>query len=181
MTTRRLPQSAAYTVVFKLFLASDHVSPATGKTVAITLSKAGAAFGNPSAGASNATEIANGWYKFALSATDTNTIGDLVLVGTATACDSADIIMQVGIDGIARGVVGSSASTTSVPTSAFSPAGAAADQFAGRAILFDANTTTTALRGCARTIANSSNAATPTLTVGTLPATPVSGDTFSVI
>jgi hypothetical protein len=93
--TRRLPQSTAYTVVFKVFLASDHVSPATGKTVAITLSKAGAAFGNPAAGASNATEIANGWYSFALGTGDTGTLGDLVLVGTATACDSADIVMMV--------------------------------------------------------------------------------------
>ena len=178
---RRLSQSAAYTVVFKVFLSSDHVTPATSKTVAITLSKAGAAFANPSAGASNATEIANGWYKFALSAADTDTLGDLVLVGTATACDSADIIMQVGVDGVARGVVGSIASTTSVPTSAFQPAGASADQFAGRAILFDANTATAALRGCARTIANSTNAANPTLTVGALPTAPASGDTFSVI
>ena len=93
--TRRLAQSTAYTVVFKVFLSSDHVTPATGKTVAVTLSKAGAGFGNPNAGASNASEMTGGWYKFALDTTDTNTLGDLVLVGTATACDTADIIMMV--------------------------------------------------------------------------------------
>jgi hypothetical protein len=95
--TRRLTPSTAYTVVFKVFLASDHVTPATGKTVAITLSKAGAAFGNPAAGASSATEISGGWYKFALGTGDTNTIGDLVLVGTAALCDTADIVMTVGL------------------------------------------------------------------------------------
>ena len=92
---RRLPQSVAYTAVFKLFLSSDHITAATGKTVAITISKAGAAFANPNAGASNATEISGGWYKFALDTTDTSTLGDLVLVGTATACDTADIVMYV--------------------------------------------------------------------------------------
>lgn len=93
--TRRLAQSTAYTVVFKVFLSSDHVSVATGKTVAITLSKAGGAFGNPNVGALNATEISGGWYKAALDTTDTGTLGDLVLVGTATSCDTADIGMQV--------------------------------------------------------------------------------------
>lgn len=92
---RRLAQSTAYTVVFKVFLSSDHVSAATSKTVAITISKAGGAFGNPNAGASNATEISGGWYKFVLDTTDTGTLGDLVLVGTATACDTADIVMMV--------------------------------------------------------------------------------------
>jgi hypothetical protein len=82
---------------------------------------------------------------------------------------------------IARGTVTTGASTTSVPTSAFSPAGAAADQFKNRTVLFDAATTTTALRGAASAITASSNAATPTLTVNALPATPASGDTFSVI
>lgn len=92
---RRLAQSTSYVVMLQVFLASDHVTPATGKTVAITLSKAGAGFGNPNAGASNATEVANGWYKFSLDTTDTNTLGDLVIVGTATACDVASQICQV--------------------------------------------------------------------------------------
>lgn len=86
---RRLAQSTAYTVVFPVFLSSDHVTAATGKTVAITLSKAGGGFGNPNAGASNATEISGGWYKFALDTTDTGSLGDLVILGTATLCDIA--------------------------------------------------------------------------------------------
>jgi hypothetical protein len=92
---RRLPQSTAYTVMLKLFLSSDHVSAATGKTVAIKISKAGGAFADPNAGASNATEVSNGWYKFALDTTDTNTLGDLVVRGTAASCDDAEQVCQV--------------------------------------------------------------------------------------
>jgi hypothetical protein len=90
-----VPQASAYTVMLKAFLSSDHVSPATGKTVAVTLSKAGGAFGNPSAGATNATEVANGWYSVALSTTDTGTVGDLVVRGTATGCDDSERLLQI--------------------------------------------------------------------------------------
>lgn len=85
------------------------------------------------------------------------------------------------VQAIGRGTVTTGASTTSVPTSSFSPAGAATDQFKGRVVLFDANTTTAALRGAAALIEASSNAANPTFTVTALPATPASGDTFSVV
>ncbi len=86
----RILQSVAFTWVFKLYLSTDHVTPATGKTVAVTLSKNGAAFGNPSVGASNATEIASGWYKFTSSTTDTGTEGPLIWLGTCSGCDNAD-------------------------------------------------------------------------------------------
>jgi hypothetical protein len=92
---RRLAQSTAYTVIIKAFLDTDHVSAATGKTIAITLSKAGAAFGNPSAGATNATEVAGGWYKVDLSTTDTNTLGDLVVRGTNADIDDTEQVCQV--------------------------------------------------------------------------------------
>ena len=85
-----IPQSTSYLYVFKLFLSSDHITVATGKTVAITISKNGGAFGNPSAGATNATEIASGWYKVTLSTTDTGTAGPLIVLGTAASCDPAD-------------------------------------------------------------------------------------------
>lgn len=92
---RCLPQSTAYTVMMKLFDSTDHVTAKTGSTVAITLSKAGAAFGNPAAGASNATEVASGWYKFALGTGDTDTLGDLVIRGTASGADATEQVMQV--------------------------------------------------------------------------------------
>ncbi len=82
---------------------------------------------------------------------------------------------------IGRGTCTTGGSTTSVTTSAFTPAGAVADQFKGRVVLFDADTATAELRGQAATISASSNAATPTFTVSTLTTAPSSGDTFSVI
>jgi hypothetical protein len=91
----QIPQSTARRVLLKLFLSSDHVTAATGKTVAVTLSKAGGAFANPSAGATTATELANGWYYVDLSTTDTATLGDLVVRGAATSCDDAERILGV--------------------------------------------------------------------------------------
>ncbi len=88
---------------------------------------------------------------------------------------------------VGRGVVTAGATTSSVPTSGFSIANAAAsgvvsNQFASRAVLFDGNTTTAGLQGAAGTIIASTASNTPTFTLATaLPATPVSGDTFSVI
>lgn len=82
---------------------------------------------------------------------------------------------------VARGTVTTGGSTTSIPTSAFSPAGAAADQFKGRIVIFDADTATAALRGQATDITASSNSATPTLTVTALTTAPSSGDSFTVV
>jgi hypothetical protein len=96
--------------------------------------------------------------------------------GDATSADNLAKTTRA----IARGTVTTGASTTSIPTSAFSPAGAAADQFKGRIITFDADTATAALRGQSTDITASTNAATPTFTVTALTTAPASGDTFSV-
>lgn len=85
-------QSVAYTRMFLMVLSSDHVSPATGKTVTVNLSKAGGAF---AAAGGVVTEVSNGWYKIALTTTDTNTLGDLVFDCTATGCDNTDFADQV--------------------------------------------------------------------------------------
>src|SRR5215472_13067128 len=74
---------------FFLVLASDHISPATGLTPTVTLSKNGAAFASP-AGA--VTEIANGWYQVAGNATDTNTLGDLLLHASVATADNCDLV-----------------------------------------------------------------------------------------
>lgn len=81
---------------------------------------------------------------------------------------------------IARCTATTGASPTSIPTSACTPAGAVADQFKGRIITFDADTTTTALRGQSTDITASSNAATPTFTVTALTTAPAPDDTFSI-
>lgn len=81
-------------IALQLFLTGT-ATEATGKTVAITISKNGAAFGNPSAGATNATEIGNGWYYYAPSATDTGTNGILIVRGTAASCDNTTALHHV--------------------------------------------------------------------------------------
>lgn len=115
--------------------------------------------------------------------------GDLFSGGDFNAAGSAGELLksmanlQFTVPAIGRGTVTTGASTTSIPTSAFTPATSAsvANQLVGRVVLFDAATTTVALRGQVATISASSASATPTLTVSTLTATPASGDLFSVI
>ncbi len=90
----QIPTSTSRVAMLKLFLTGT-TTAATGKTLAIVLSKAGGAFANPNAGATNATEVSNGWYKVTLDTTDTATLGDLVVRGTASGCDDAERIFGV--------------------------------------------------------------------------------------
>jgi len=78
-----------------------------------------------------------------------------------------------------RGVVDASATTTSITTSSLSPVAAVADQFKGRIVVFDNETTTVNLRGQATNIIAST--AGGTLTVTALTTAPSSGDTFKII
>ncbi len=94
--TISIPKATSYVHIFKAYLSSDHVSEATGKTIAITISKNGGAFGNPNAGATNATEISSGWYKVTLDTTDTGTNGWLAIRGAvATVDDIGDRVFVV--------------------------------------------------------------------------------------
>lgn len=72
---------------FFMVLSSDHVTGATGKTVTATRSLDGAAF---AACANAVSEIANGWYKITLAATDLNA-NTIALKFTATDCDARNI------------------------------------------------------------------------------------------
>lgn len=94
--------------------------------------------------------------------------------------------LNKGTNATAIGTVNSGSTTTSVTTSALSIAGAAAtgvvaNQFSGRTVVFAGDTTTAGLRDAQASITASSASNTPTLTVGTLPATPVSGDVFVLV
>jgi hypothetical protein len=93
-----VPQSTTLRVPLHAYLASDHATDATGLTLAVTISKNGAAFGNPSAGATNATSIGNGWYYVDLSATDTGTLGPLLVRGTAATADNVDVPPLLVVD-----------------------------------------------------------------------------------
>lgn len=89
------PTSTAIRVPLKAYLAADHLSPATGKTIAVVISKNGGAFANPSGGATNATEIGNGWYYVDLTTTDTNTNGPLVVRGTEGTIDDSETAFMI--------------------------------------------------------------------------------------
>lgn len=89
--------------------------------------------------------------------------------------------LEKSASSICTGTVTTGASTTSIPTSAFSPSGAVLDQFKGRIIIFTRDTATAALRGQATDITGSSNSSTPTFTVTALTTAPSSGDTFIIV
>ncbi len=76
------------------------------------------------------------------------------------------------------GTVGSASTTTSIVTSSLTPAAAVTDQFKGRIVIFDKDTTTANLRGQATDITSSSSGGV--LTVTALTTAPVSGDTFTI-
>jgi hypothetical protein len=84
--------TTAFPLLFLMVLTSDHVSPATGLSPTVTLSKSGGAFASPSGAVS---EIASGWYKVAGNATDSNTLGPLVLHATAATADPSDTVYNV--------------------------------------------------------------------------------------
>lgn len=88
----RLPHNVAYTRTFLMVQSGDHVTALTGATPAVSIAKAGGAFGS-AAGA--ITEISNGIYKVAFTAADTNTLGDLSVHCTAASGDPTDFIDQV--------------------------------------------------------------------------------------
>lgn len=91
----RISQSVAKTVVFRAFVTATGL-PATGKTIAITISKNGAtSFSNPAAGALNATEMASGFYKFALGTGDTDTLGPLAYRGAEGTIDDVGDVFTV--------------------------------------------------------------------------------------
>lgn len=77
---------------------------------------------------------------------------------------------------IVTGTVGVSSTTTAIIFSSLSPTSAVNDQFKGRIITFDKDTTTAALRGQATDITAYTHA-TLTATVTALTTAPVSGDT----
>ncbi len=79
--------STAQPLVFLMVADDDHLTGKTGLSPTVTLSKAGGSFASPSGAVS---EIGNGWYKVAGNATDSNTLGPLVLHASASGADDSD-------------------------------------------------------------------------------------------
>jgi hypothetical protein len=130
----------------------------------------------------SASPASSKYIKVSLSATEMSAKNVTVLFSDAAGAEWCDLAVNVqpALGPSCAGTVGSASSTTSVVSSAMQPAGGATDQFKGRIMIFDADTTTAALRGQATDITASTNAATPTFTVSALTTAPVSGDTFRV-
>jgi hypothetical protein len=89
LPARITKNTALANFMFKMVLASDHVTPATGFTVTATRSLDGAAFG---ACANAVSEVSVGWYKIDLAAGDTN--GNVnVYKFTAATADTTEIMV----------------------------------------------------------------------------------------
>lgn len=82
-----------------------------------------------------------------------------------------------------RGAVGAvpAPTTTQFTLSSFDASCSSVDQFLGRVIVFDKDTTTTALQGQAAVITANTSDALPMLTFDALTSAPVAGDTFSIV
>ena len=89
----RIAQSVAQTAVVKVFSSADHLTPLTGATLTVQISKGGASFASPHSGA--VMEIGSGWYSIALDTTDTSTLGPLIVKATATGADPAEVVFDV--------------------------------------------------------------------------------------
>lgn len=87
-----LKSSTQSVLVFLLVDNTDHLTGKTGLTPTVTLSKNGGSFASPSGAVS---EIANGFYKVAGNATDTNTAGPLILHATGTGADPVDVVYAI--------------------------------------------------------------------------------------
>jgi len=79
-------------IVFLLVSTADDKTAVTGATPTVQLSKAGGAF---AAAGGPVTEVGLGFYKVTLTATETNTVGALATVATATGADVWRDIHQV--------------------------------------------------------------------------------------
>lgn len=92
MTYQVKQSSTAYPLVFFMTDSSDHITGKTGLSPTVTIRKPGGSFVSPSGAV---TEIGNGWYQVAGNATDTNTLGPLLLHATATGADPTDMVFEV--------------------------------------------------------------------------------------
>lgn len=89
---RKAKQSTAKNVMVLMVDSTDHITGKTGLTLTITASKDGGAFASISP---TVTERGNGWYSVALTASHTDTLGDLALHITGAAADPADMVLLV--------------------------------------------------------------------------------------
>lgn len=99
--------SSTYPFNFLMVSSTDHITAVTGITPTVTLSKNGGSFASPYGSVS---EVGNGWYKLSGNASDTDTLGELILHATGTGCDPVDekytIVYFDPFDGAYLGLTG---------------------------------------------------------------------------
>lgn len=88
----QISQSTTPTIVFLLVSSTDDKTAVTSLTPTVTISKAGGAF---AACSNSPAEISGGFYKIALTAGETGTLGALAIIATATGADVWRDIHQV--------------------------------------------------------------------------------------
>lgn len=106
-------------------------------------------------------------------------VGSLDWTGTAVSDTLAVAGLNKSAKSIVTGVVGTGSTTSSIVTSSLSPAATRVDQFKARVVIFDANTTSAALRGQGTTILG--NDASGVLSVNALTDAPANGDVFTIV
>lgn len=84
--------STSRSLVFLMVDSTNHILGKTGLSPTVTISKNGASFVSPSGAIS---EIGNGLYRVAGNATDSNTLGSLILHAEASGADPCDIEFEV--------------------------------------------------------------------------------------
>jgi hypothetical protein len=84
--------TSTYPLAFLMVLATDHITGATGLSPTVAVSKNGGSFAAPSGAV---TEIGSGWYKVAGNATDSGTLGPLLLHASAAVADPSDSMFVV--------------------------------------------------------------------------------------
>lgn len=89
---REIKQYTAQNVMVFMADSTDHVTGKTGLTLTVTISKNGGYFTNINP---TVTERGYGWYNIALTSSDTDTIGDLIVRATATGADPAERVLSV--------------------------------------------------------------------------------------
>lgn len=87
-----IKQDTEVPLVFLMISSADHISPITGLTPTVTISKNGDAFASP---AGTVSEIGNGWYQVEPDVADTDTLGPVILHATAGGADPTDAVYNI--------------------------------------------------------------------------------------
>jgi hypothetical protein len=94
--TNMIVQNSTPKIAVFMRSSADHITPITGGTLTISISKNGAAFASA---VRTITETGYGWYSIQLTAADTNVVGDIIIQASCSGADPTDIMGQVTATG----------------------------------------------------------------------------------